>query len=225
MYLGIACAFGPISIAILSPTRQLVVEVSVAPTYDSTENLILEIEKLLRQHNLNWASLGGVGITAGPGGYTALRMGVTLAKTIGYVARIPVIPINTLEAIAFCWKALDRVIFATIPARKNELNLALFGTAHDSVTRLSHDFSKNTPEMLTTWMRIQGPFAIAGDLPATVMSELADQAHIRLIPTHISGQTVATMAKTAIDQQHTPDLNQIIPIYSHQPNLGTIKKR
>lgn len=48
-----------------------------------------------------------VGVTVGPGSFTSLRVGVTAAKTLAYVAGAKVAPVNTLEAIAWTFLASD----------------------------------------------------------------------------------------------------------------------
>lgn len=62
--------------------------------------LTLQIQSCLRQLNLQPADLDAVAVSAGPGSYTALRVGVATAKGLCYALQKPLIGVNTLLALA-----------------------------------------------------------------------------------------------------------------------------
>lgn len=58
------------------------------------------VEKLLRDFSFSLSAVDAVAITAGPGSYTGLRVGMASAKGICYALDKPLILINTLEVMA-----------------------------------------------------------------------------------------------------------------------------
>jgi tRNA threonylcarbamoyladenosine biosynthesis protein TsaB len=48
------------------------------------------IDQLLKKHNLTPQDLTGITVTTGPGSFTGLRVGITIANTLGYTLKIPV---------------------------------------------------------------------------------------------------------------------------------------
>ena len=58
------------------------------------------IEELLHDNSLTIKNISAVGVSEGPGSYTGLRVGVSLAKGICFGAGIPLIGIGTLDVIA-----------------------------------------------------------------------------------------------------------------------------
>lgn len=58
------------------------------------------IKKLLHQCKLNLENINKIIVINGPGSFTGVRLGVTIAKTIAFTLNIPVKKINTLELIA-----------------------------------------------------------------------------------------------------------------------------
>lgn len=62
--------------------------------------LTVFIEAILKENNNKVVDLDAVVISKGPGSYTGLRIGVSTAKGLCYGAKIPLIAINTLEAMS-----------------------------------------------------------------------------------------------------------------------------
>ena len=63
------------------------------------ERLPVMIETILKKNDLEVSDLDGIAISAGPGSYTGLRIGMSLAKGLAVAVGIPIIPVPTLEAI------------------------------------------------------------------------------------------------------------------------------
>jgi len=58
------------------------------------------IEELLFKNNIKLHQLASIVVSAGPGSYTGLRVGLSSAKGLCYALNIPLIAINTLEMMA-----------------------------------------------------------------------------------------------------------------------------
>ena len=58
------------------------------------------IEELLFKNNIKLHQLSAIVVSAGPGSYTGLRVGLSSAKGLCYALNIPLIAINTLELLA-----------------------------------------------------------------------------------------------------------------------------
>ncbi len=98
--------------------------------------LTVLIEKLLAQNSITIADLDAVAVSKGPGSYTGLRIGVSVAKGICYGARKPLLAVNTLQAMMAGLK-LETTDFAArfptnavfcpmLDARRQEVYLAMF---------------------------------------------------------------------------------------------------
>jgi len=58
------------------------------------------IKKILRENDINIASIKAIGVTNGPGSYTGIRVGLATAKGLAFALKIPLISLNTLEVLA-----------------------------------------------------------------------------------------------------------------------------
>ena len=64
-------------------------------------NYILpEIEKQLKENNLEASNIDAIFVSNGPGSFTGIRVGLTIAKVYAWSLNIKVIPISSLELLA-----------------------------------------------------------------------------------------------------------------------------
>ncbi len=89
-----------------------------------SEKLHLFIEECLEKASIKPSDLNAVSVSKGPGSYTGLRIGVSAAKGLCYGLNIPLIAVDTLEAMANT-VALevesDAVLIPMIDARRVEV--------------------------------------------------------------------------------------------------------
>ena len=69
--------------------------------FPSTSQTVLPmIRRILKDINININDLGKIIVCNGPGSFTGIRIGVTIAKTIAYCLNIPIYTINFLQIAA-----------------------------------------------------------------------------------------------------------------------------
>jgi tRNA threonylcarbamoyladenosine biosynthesis protein TsaB len=85
------------------------------------------IQDLLHRNQLSPASLKAVAVSAGPGSYTGLRVGMSTAKGLCYALSIPLISINTLQMMAAAVQQPSTdLLCPMIDARRMEVFTALY---------------------------------------------------------------------------------------------------
>ena len=100
----------------------------------------LYIDTLMSSTNTKYSDLAAVAISAGPGSYTGLRIGVSTAKGLCYALDIPLIAVETLEAMAFglvesgqCPSDQNLLLCPMIDARRMEVFTAVFNAKGERV--------------------------------------------------------------------------------------------
>src|SRR5450759_3699906 len=58
------------------------------------------ISELMEESNMTIDQIDAVAVSGGPGSYTGLRIGISVAKGICYASHLPLIAITSLEAMA-----------------------------------------------------------------------------------------------------------------------------
>lgn len=89
-----------------------------------SSNLINMVKYALEFSGQSMQDLSAVAISKGPGSYTGLRIGTSTAKGLSFALDIPLIGINTLEAMAYevsQYKTEEMLLCPMIDARRMEV--------------------------------------------------------------------------------------------------------
>jgi tRNA threonylcarbamoyladenosine biosynthesis protein TsaB len=102
------------------------------------EQLVPAIDHLTRVADVSVRQLSAIAVTIGPGMFTGLRVGITTAKVMAQALRIPVIPIPSLDLVAYPLRyATGRVVIPAIDARRDELYYARYRVVPGGLQRES----------------------------------------------------------------------------------------
>jgi tRNA threonylcarbamoyladenosine biosynthesis protein TsaB len=108
--------------------------------------LTVYIEEILKETGMKARDLEAVAVSKGPGSYTGLRIGVSVAKGIAYAASIPLIGIDT--TLSMFWGIAcrqsnriptdEKTLFCPmLDARRMEVYYAIFDNSGNSVKKKS----------------------------------------------------------------------------------------
>ncbi|ESX93003.1 tRNA (adenosine(37)-N6)-threonylcarbamoyltransferase complex dimerization subunit type 1 TsaB [Mesorhizobium sp. LNJC405B00] len=92
------------------------------------EHLMAVIDEALKADGTDYAGLGAVAVSIGPGSFTGLRVGVSAARGLALALKIPAIGVTTLEALAAEARAAfpGRPVLAALDAGREEIHAALY---------------------------------------------------------------------------------------------------
>ena len=65
------------------------------------EKIFEIIDDVIKASGVNLTDLKAIAVSAGPGSFTGLRIGMSAAKGIAFGASLPIIPVPTFEALAY----------------------------------------------------------------------------------------------------------------------------
>jgi tRNA threonylcarbamoyladenosine biosynthesis protein TsaB len=102
------------------------------------EELAPAIAHLTSATRVELQQLSAIAVAIGPGMFTGLRVGVTTAKVMAQALRIPVVPVPSLDLVAYPLRhAAGRVIVPALDARRNELYYARYRAVPGGLQRES----------------------------------------------------------------------------------------
>jgi len=113
------------------------------------------IDELLHQSSSELASLDAIAVGIGPGAFTGVRLGVAVVQGLATAAKLPVLPIASLDAIA-SQLVLKPVFISTraqsfviaIDARMGEVYWAKYQTAPNQLPQRQGDIHLTSPQLV-----------------------------------------------------------------------------
>src|SRR5690606_5497135 len=100
LILSIETAISVCSVALHDQEGRLVGIAEIFQENVHAQKLMPLIESLLQQAGVLQGELAAIAVSSGPGSYTGLRIGVSTAKGLAYALGIPLIGVDTLDALA-----------------------------------------------------------------------------------------------------------------------------
>ncbi len=159
-------------------------------------------------------------VSAGPGSFTGVRIGVSTIKGLAFANNIPCAGVSSLEAMAMNFAGIRGTIVPVINARNKMVYTAVF--ASDGVTapvRVSEDEQILITELLDKLNAMPGPFYFTGDAYQLILAENGKPAETAVTPEKLrvpSGYGVAVAAERIWDAEEDKTVFQeshLAPIY------------
>jgi tRNA threonylcarbamoyladenosine biosynthesis protein TsaB len=116
---------------------KLIAEKYIDIEHAHSSQLTVLIESLLQENHTDKKALQAVAVSAGPGSYTGLRIGVSAGKGLCFALQIPLLAVNTLEALALPIRArveTNTLLCPMLDARRMEVYCAIFDTAGKTIS-------------------------------------------------------------------------------------------
>ncbi|MFM7038257.1 MAG: tRNA (adenosine(37)-N6)-threonylcarbamoyltransferase complex dimerization subunit type 1 TsaB [Planctomycetaceae bacterium] len=179
------------------------------------QSLVQEVALLLSENGFTPADLRAVAVSAGPGSFTGLRVGVVFAKTLASAAEIPLLAVDTLQAIA-CQLSPDDALESQPPRL-----LVISDAQRNEVFASDYQWDRE----YAIWQR-SGQIRIAAlaDLPPTPVVAgpavakhreelIASRRFLRCQEVQPHAREVAMVASHQLSRGQLADVSQLEPVY------------
>jgi tRNA threonylcarbamoyladenosine biosynthesis protein TsaB len=173
------------------------------------------IEDVLGRTACAVQAVDAVAVSSGPGSFTGLRVGLSVAKGIACAIGAHLVAVPTLEALARTVADRDGVICPVLDARKGELYAAAFAACEGQLKRLTADALVTPQELLD---QLPTPCVVLGDAVERYgilfQRRLGERVTVLPFETHAPrGGVVALMGWERLQAGESADLQQLEPFY------------
>lgn len=178
-----------------------------------SERLMPAIDRLLEDAGLKPGDLDRIAVAEGPGSYTGLRIGVTIAKMLAWSLKKELAGVSSLEIVAQNGRYFDGYIAPFFDARRDQVFAGLYENRNGKVIRsipdrlvLIKDWIEELKELnkpvlflsndLVKWTSLLCtlPFAVFGDNAQNV-------------------PRASELARLGEEKQPVPDIHHFLPSY------------
>lgn len=218
--LAIECSAGPASAAIIDDEKIIASSfINVKLTHSQT--IMPMIRSMLTSSLTDISEIEGIAVSAGPGSFTGIRIGISAAKGIATPDKLPCAAISTLFGMAQSFKGQDCIVCAVMDARCNQVYNALFKIDGNTITRLCDDRALMCDELIAELKAITNEnIVVCGDGADMFYPMVKDINNVCLAPQHLKYQNAVGIAIAGIEQfknNNTISSDELLPIYLRLP--------
>ncbi len=183
---------------------------------DSLEKIVANIDLALKEAGLILEDIEGFGVGLGPGSWTGIRVGVTVAKVLAYSTGQPVSGVSTLEVLAYNARNMSALICPIIDAGTRDTVYAAFYIARNGTVNRTGEYYVGDIHGLSEM--VKEPTVFIGS-EAKIYSELIGRelgaagigiAAIEDVP---RGAAVALLARARLERGENDDVLSLTPLY------------
>lgn len=168
--------------------------------------LMPAIEALLHEIEMRPNELEKIVVANGPGSYTGVRIGVTVAKTLAWTLNIPVAAVSSLAAIAASAPASGALVCPMIDARRGQVFTGLYRVENGKAEEVAADRHISAAEWCSELSAYEEPIWFVGQdaalHEAVIQDQLSDRAVLagHLVP-YARPAALIELGKDALPQE------------------------
>ncbi|UUV24036.1 MULTISPECIES: tRNA (adenosine(37)-N6)-threonylcarbamoyltransferase complex dimerization subunit type 1 TsaB [Lysinibacillus] len=159
IWLGIETANTPLSVAVVMDGK-VVAELVQNIKLTHSAGAMPAIEEVLARAGLKAGDLDVIAVSEGPGSYTGVRIGVTLAKTLAWILQIPLVGVSSLKALAANAALYNGLICPIFDARRDNVYTAVYQGV--TLEALVEDHHTHITDLLERLRALDAPILFVG---------------------------------------------------------------
>jgi tRNA threonylcarbamoyladenosine biosynthesis protein TsaB len=185
-----------------------------------TVELVPSIENIFKETGLEITTLKAIAVALGPGSFTSMRIGLSVAKGLSLSLKIPVIGVRSLDISAYGQPVQELPLFCALKVGRGRFAVQEY-LSNGKVWETAGDLLTLTPQELEE--RVTSPTLICGEIDTEDRSTLERRWRNALVaspaantrrPAHLAEIAWARLAVDDVDDPVT-----LAPIYVH--SLGS----
>ena len=194
---------------------QVIAEYMWRSSQRHTVELAPAISELMTRCGLTMNEVRALGVALGPGSFTSLRVGLSLAKGVSLSRRVPLIGIPTLDILAAAQPSARLPLAAVVQAGRGRLAVGWYKSSRKG-WQAKGPARVVTVEALAE--EIESPSIVCGELTSEDREQLENNPDVHLVSPAQSARRPAVLAELAWvrwQKGEVDDDASLAPIYLH----------
>ena len=197
----------------LMKEKQIIGEVITFINKNHSVRLMPAIEQLMKECNVKPNELTKIAVAQGPGSYTGVRIGVTVAKTLAYTLNIPLVGVSSLKLLAANGRYFNGLVCPLFDARRTQLYTGLYDVKNGQVETVIDDCNilrEQWAEQLKTYDQ---PILFVGNDVSLHEEYLKEALGDLAVFTNQNNQRPSELAYFSLVEQQVESAHHFVPEY------------
>jgi tRNA threonylcarbamoyladenosine biosynthesis protein TsaB len=209
------------SVALYQEEAGVLAESSWHTAMNHTVELMPTVVRVLESQSLTADQLDGAVVALGPGSFTGLRIGLSVAKGLCLSLHLPIVGIPTLDIVAYAHSEQNLPICAILQAGRGRICAAFYKHAGEGWRRAT-DYRLATVDDLSE--QVREPTLFCGEIDESVRGSLVArlQGRATIASPASSLRRAGYLAELGWKRLKTSggdDLANLEPLYLHHPKI------
>ncbi len=165
-----------------------------------SQTLLPMLDEIVSRVELDLNQIDAIAISSGPGSFTGLRIGSATAKGLGLALNKPIIPVPTLEGLAYNLFGTEKVVCPMMDARRNQVYTGLYEVQGEELNVIHSQTAIALEEILSIVKDLNREVIFLGDgadvHKEVISRELKEKAIFA--PMHLNKQRAGALGALAI---------------------------
>lgn len=130
---------GLVASVALSENDNLIAEYTVQYKKTHSQTLLPMLQEICRMVELDLDTVDAIAVAAGPGSFTGLRIGSATAKGLAFAMKKPIIPVPTVDGLAYQMYGAGDLVCPIMDARRNQVYTGIYEFIPDCDGQFAYD--------------------------------------------------------------------------------------
>ncbi len=184
------------TVAIVSG-NELIAEYTINYKKTHSQTLLPMLDEIKRMVELDLHSIDAIAVAAGPGSFTGLRIGSATAKGLGLALNKPIVPVPTVDGLAFNLYGTEKIVCPIMDARRNQVYTGIYKFeregGHYTLKTIKKQCAVSIEEIMEALNEIGEEVIFLGDGVPVFKDFLAEKMQVpySFAPAHMNRQRAA----------------------------------
>ena len=180
----------------------LIAEYTVNYKKTHSKTLLPMLDEIAKMTELDLNTIDAIAVAAGPGSFTGLRIGSATAKGLGLALKKPLIPIPTVEGLAYNLYGTKALICPLMDARRNQVYTGIYEFSGENFKKVEDQMAVPIEEIIRKLNETGREVIFLGDGVSVYKKVIEQQCSIpySFAPAHVNKQRAGALA--ALAQQY-----------------------
>ena len=170
---------------------------NINKTHSTT--LLLMVEEAFKNAQLKVSDMDYIAVSAGPGSFTGLRIGIATAKGLAFKDDIKTVPVSSLKALAANAAPSDMLICPVMDARRDRAYCAVYEYSEDELQPVLNDCVMEYDALLELLKSYDRKVLFLGDATEHLKKRVSN-GDLAFAPDHLSLPRASSLAVTALSE-------------------------
>lgn len=180
----------------------LIAEYTVNYKKTHSQTLLPMLDEIAKMTELDLNTIDAIAVAAGPGSFTGLRIGSATAKGLGLALKKPLIPIPTVEGLAYNLYGTKALICPLMDARRNQVYTGIYEFSGENFKKVEDQMAVPIEKIIRKLNETGREVIFLGDGVSVYKKVIEQQCSIpySFAPAHVNKQRAGALA--ALAQQY-----------------------